>query len=213
MEKNVLINLHGFNIRVVLYNSSKMVNRTHHCYGEIFLRCPFNMPLIKIQKKLEKMYSKELLKKFPLDYLYDEDYCYILGEKRMIIRPFSYKTPQRGDIIVRSDEELKEKLNKLSYDIIVSRVRRYEAIMKTYKHEIKIASMITALGKNYYQKKVLYFSDKLIHFSLELIDSVVIHELVHDFVQNHSKKFYNILYSYCENYEEKSNKLIYGVKK
>ena len=77
-------------------------------------------------------------------------------------------------------------------------------------YQVKITSMRSSVGKNYYMKNLLTFDHKLIHFSLEIIDSVVIHELTHYFVQNHSKEFYDILLKYCPNYKILSQKLING---
>lgn len=66
------------------------------------------------------------------------------------------------------------------------------------------------MGKNYYLKHLLTFDRILIHFSLDIIDSVVIHELTHHFVQNHSDAFYRILLTYCPDYRRLREKLIYG---
>ncbi len=213
MEKKVVINLHGIDIGVIIIDTKKMTRTVHYSYGQIYVSCPIDTPLFIIKMRLEKMFKINTLLKFDKEQLYSENYCYILGEKRRLIRPFSYLDPQKEDIIIKNDEDLLKKLRKLAYDIILSRVRRYEVIMQTKRHEIKITSMYAARGKNYYRKGLLTFADELIHFSLDLIDAIVIHELAHDFQQNHSKKFYEIVYTYCSDYDSRIKKLTYGVKK
>ena len=69
------------------------------------------------------------------------------------------------------------------------------------------------IGTDSSGKKILTFNENLIHFSLDLIDQVVVHELCHDFYQNHSKQFYDKLSLYCPDYKLRKEKLIYGIRK
>ena len=64
-----------------------------------------------------------------------------------------------------------------------------------------------------YQKKLLTFDKDLIHYSLEIIDSIVIHELAHYYYHDHSHSFYNMVLKYCPNYKELQRKLTYGERK
>ena len=59
-------------------------------------------------------------------------------------------------------------------------------------------------------KKTLTFSFVLIHYSKEVIDSVVIHELAHDLFFDHSSNFYNVVYNYCPNYDILRKQLVKG---
>ena len=79
-------------------------------------------------------------------------------------------------------------------------------------YQVKITSMRSCIGKNYFTKNLLTFDHDLIHYSLEIIDSVVVHELTHYFVHNHSIDFYDILLKYVPNYKQLSQKLINGVR-
>lgn len=213
MEKKLTLNINGFSVPVIIINAPYLARTSHYSYGQIYISCPIGINEKVLVKYLEKCYKPSILKKFDREELHTDSYCYVLGEKRRIVRPFCALKVQKEDIIVRNDEELKAKLKKLSYDLLLSRVRRFETIMQTKKHDVKVTSMYAARGKNYYKKNLLTFSSDLIHFSVELIDAIVIHELAHDFVQNHSKKFYEIVYNYCSDYDERIRKISYGVKK
>ena len=46
----------------------------------------------------------------------------------------------------------------------------------------------------------LSFNWRLIHFSHEIIDYVIIHELAHTFEMNHSPNFWKIVRNFCPNY-------------
>lgn len=212
MEKKVLLKLHGIDVNVII-RDGKLSRSAHYSYGQIYFTCPINTPNFVLKGYLERIFKKSLLEKFDKEPLYNENYCFVLGEKRRLIRPYSNLEINKGDIIIKDDEDLMNKLKRLFQDIIISRVRRYEVIMNTKKHEVKVTNMSAARGKNYYSKGLLTFSYELIFFSIELIDAIVIHELAHDFYQNHSKSFYDIVYTYCKDYDIRINKLTFGVKK
>lgn len=48
---------------------------------------------------------------------------------------------------------------------------------------------------------------QLIHYDIDVIDYVIIHELSHFIQPNHSKKFYNVVSKYCSNYKISQKKL------
>ena len=212
MEKKVIANVHGKVVNVVIRETASFLKTSHYSYGQIYISCPFSTSIVTIEKYLNRVYTEKIIQKFPNEFLYGKDFCYVLGEKRRLIRPFSYQIPEKKDLIVRNDEELQKKLEKFALDIFTSRVHFYEKEMKTYSHQVKITTMSAARGKNYIRKKLLTFHWELIHFSIYLLDAIVIHELSHDFVPNHSKKFYEILYRFCPDYDERIKKITFGVK-
>lgn len=213
MDKKIIVNLYGKNIGVVIKDAPRFLKTSHYSYGQIYITGPIDSTPMEITNYLKKRYKENLIAKFDSDLLYSYDYCYILGEKKRLIRPNMYLEINKGDIVIKDDEELKEKLMKLAKDIITSRVRKYEKIMNTYEHEIKITNMSAARGKNYILKRLLTFHWELVHFSLDLIDAIVVHELAHDFQANHSSLFYDVVYKYYPRYNEMVKKLTYGEKK
>ncbi|MBN2260058.1 MAG: M48 family metallopeptidase [Clostridiales bacterium] len=78
---------------------------------------------------------------------------------------------------------------------------------KKYKIDIKPRKMSKRWGTCYPQKAVIHLNSKLFHAPKELIDYVVIHEIIHLKVPNHSEKFYSEMEIYCENWKEKRKKL------
>ncbi|MBQ7243982.1 MAG: M48 family metallopeptidase, partial [Bacilli bacterium] len=53
------------------------------------------------------------------------------------------------------------------------------------------------------------FQCRLMAFHPSIIDSVVVHELAHHYQFDHSKKFYDIVYRYCPDYDKLRKKLIH----
>ena len=142
---------------------------------------------------------------------FDDEFVYILGER------YNYScvtniTLTNGDTIVyKNKEDLEKKLRKYFLELVTKRVRVYEEMMSTPHYKVRVQKMRSRFGSNSKHTKTLNFSTILLHYSLAIIDSVVVHELAHCFVYNHSKDFYNVVYKYCPNYKLVQAKLKKGI--
>ena len=63
----------------------------------------------------------------------------------------------------------------------------------------------SAYGTNTLGSHKIILSSYLIHFSMDIIDSVIVHELAHFYIRNHSK------YKFCPKYDELHKKLSGGI--
>lgn len=148
--------------------------------------------LDKFAKKLVKSDEKRNIKAYSID----EKWVYLFGEKLFNLPLIDEKTLQKY---------LKKEL--LTY--LMDKVRYFEALMRIDKpYSIHVKNMKTRFGSNSYQTHSLSFQLDLVHFSKEIIDSVIVHELAHEFYRNHQKKFYEFVYKFCPNYWELKKKLI-----
>ena len=110
--------------------------------------------------------------------------------------------------------ELSIFLQKNAEILITELVRKNEEIMGISEpYMVKVKPTERQFGSNSKRTHTLSFQLNLIHYSKEIIESVVVHELAHDFERNHSKNFYNIVYRYCPNYRELQKKLKKGIHK
>ena len=75
-------------------------------------------------------------------------------------------------------------------------------------YQVKVRQMKSRYGSNNKSSKAITYSLVLLHYSPEIIDSVIIHELAHCFVYNHGDNFYKVVYKYCPNYDMLRKKLI-----
>lgn|SRR5574344_280251 len=155
------------------------------------ISAPYLTPLPEIDKMVSH-FLPSLLKKVnkplpPEKVPYGEGYTYILGEKM----PLSFG----------SDEERKAYLKKNSLPLFTERVRYYEALMgiKT-PYKVKSRSMKSRYGVNSKRTHSITLQSELYHYALPVIDSVVVHELAHHFVFDHSERFYQVVYTYCPDY-------------
>ena len=83
--------------------------------------------------------------------------------------------------------------------IITARVQDRAKIMGLSYNRISIRHTNTRWG-SCSSKRNLNFSYKLIFLDSELMDYVIIHELAHLVEMNHSKRFWNIVATYCPDY-------------
>jgi predicted metal-dependent hydrolase len=85
--------------------------------------------------------------------------------------------------------------------VILTRVQYWSQIMGLSYNRLSIRHTTTRWG-SCSSKRNLNFSYKLMFLEPELMDYIIIHELAHLVEMNHSKRFWNIVGTYCEDYRE-----------
>ncbi len=128
------------------------------------------------------------------------DEVYIFGEKT-IIEGFSTLSEKK------QCELLKNKLinfleSNVAYNANIMNVKN--------KYTIKVRKMKTRWGVNSSKSMTLTFNLLLVHYNKETIESVVVHELAHDKIHNHSKKFYDVVLKRLPDYKRLHTKLRKG---
>jgi predicted metal-dependent hydrolase len=103
------------------------------------------------------------------------------------------------------DEKKKQRLLKgklLAY--IKEKEPYYESLMGIAKpYGLRVRLMRSRYGVNSFKTHRLTFALELVHYAPSIVDSVIIHELAHDFERNHGKAFYAIVYRYCPDYKKR----------
>lgn len=142
-----------------------------------------------INKSLPKLIKRDQ-KKRPIEPAIGDNYFYLLGDKI------------EGNV---NDKELR----KFALKTFTELTRNFEKIMGIKKpYNVRVRKMNTRFGSNSSYTHTITYSLDLIHFSKDIISSVVIHELCHDSYRNHQKGFYNCLTKYCPEYKIYRNKLL-----
>ena len=170
-----------------------------------YVSCPRLTSQITIKKGLDK-FAEKLITQFEKrnnNYSFKENYIYILGER--------YELSQ---FHLESDKDVHDFLGEKAIAIFTKLVRKNEELMGIKEpYKIKIKNTGSQFGSNSKQTHTLSFQFNLIHYSEEIIESVVIHELAHDFYRNHQQGFYEVVYKYCPKYKEIQKKLKKGIHK
>lgn len=140
-----------------------------------------------------------------------EDYIYLLGTKVPLHESGEINFSDGTKIIYKNDEDLDKKLKKWFLNYIEKRHRYYEGVMGIKKpYKVRVRKMSTRYGSNSSQTHTVCYSLILMHYTSDVMDSVIVHELAHDNVHDHSKNFYNVVYKYCPNYDKLHKRLRKG---
>lgn len=144
----------------------------------------------------------------------------ISRDKKVIVRaPFSVSEDKIADFVKRKSRWIEKHLSKIkplteksaeeieflrkkASEVIPPRVEYWSQIMGLYPLSVKI----TAAKKRYgscSSKKRLCFSLYLAEYPLEAIDYVVVHELAHIKIMNHSKEFHSLVGKYLPDQEDR----------
>ena len=137
-----------------------------------------------------------------------EDFLYLLGVKVDVHESGEIAFSDGSKIVYKNKEELNKKLKKFFKDLMIKRTKYYTSLMKLPEYKVSVKEMRSRFGSNSKYTKTIHYAYVLMHFSIEIIDSVIVHELAHILVYDHSKKFYDIVYKYCPNYDIYRKKLI-----
>lgn len=183
----------------------------HYKNGAFYISIPWFAFKNDIIKGLEKFGPKliEGNKKRNKNIAYCEEYIYLLGQK-YDIKNTNHLTFFQEEIEFTDLDDLLRKIKRWFLKYITDRTRYYESIMNLPSYRIKVKDMSSRYGSNSKHTKTIAFASSLLHYHPDIIDSVIVHELAHDVVYNHSKDFYNLVYQYCPNYKLCHKKLRKG---
>ncbi len=207
MQKDFYYEVDGVNYLVnVIYKKCRNV---HYRFKDncFVVTCPRLTSKSFIENGLNK-FGRKLVSINPKFNGQGDDYIYILGEKVNISFPGEIKFTDGTIIKFKDKNSLDKKIKSWFKNLLVLRVRYYEKLMnQNDQYNVMVRKSTSRFGSNSKYSKTLSFSTMLIHYSLEIIDSVIVHEIAHCFVFNHSKDFYDVVYKYCPNYDSLRVKL------
>ncbi len=160
--------------------------------------------------KLINKYAKKLFEENPHYLGFGEGYFYLLGNYVVYSEPGEIKFSDDSVIAYKNREDLDKKLKKWFLDLMTKRNRYYEKVMGVYESKVRVRSMISRYGSNSYSNHSITYSTVLMHYSIDVIDAIIVHELAHCKIHNHSKDFYKIVMQYCPNYKQLHKRLAKG---
>ena len=206
MNKEFIYQFDDKDYRVIV--TYKRIRNIHFRFdGESFLiSAPRLVSLKQIKSGLDK-YAKKLIKRSVKMNAKTSEYIYILGKKIETNYP-GYLALESDLISYKDNKQLHTKLRKWFLNYLTNRTEFFEKVMGAPHYLVKLRQMKSRYGSNNKSTKTITYSLVLIHYSPEIIDSVIIHELAHCFAYNHGDNFYKVVYKYCPNYDILRKKLI-----
>lgn len=108
---------------------------------------------------------------------------------------------------IKSERDLENFYRKELLEILPYLFKKYNDITGLYEKEFKVRKMTARWGTCYPDRKIINLNLALAKRPLIEIESVVLHELVHLKIRNHSKDFYNEIDKYMKDYREITKRL------
>ena len=188
----------------------RMKNIYFRFNGEKFkVTCPRNTKITTIKSGLDK-YAKKIISRNVKFNAESDEYIYLFGNKIDLSYPGEINFSDGSVLSYKDNIDLHKKLKKWFLNVLKRRTEYYAKLMHAPSYFVKLRKMKSRYGSNNRNTKTITYSLTLIHYSIEIIDSVVVHELTHCFVYDHSDNFYRLLYKYCPNYDTLRKKLIHA---
>ncbi len=153
----------------------------------------------KIEEFAKKLVKSGVINEEVIEEKLNNEYVYILGEKYFINK--NNEVLYR-DFKIKKDDKYYKNLIKIIKKDIEEVFDKYRIIMNVPSiYKLSFRDMKTRLGTNSKKTNKITLSYFLLSFSLEEISSVIVHELAHYYYFDHSKNFYNVIYTYMPNYD------------
>lgn len=171
-------------------------------YGtiDVYIKSYIKTDLIdKMVLQCVKKYHKRI---FNRPYYNENEYIYVLGEKKKITIDSFYKNNSNYFYIKPTQDVLTVyKNNFLKY--LNLRIAQLGTIMnhELYGYKIRANIYLSYFGCCFPTKKEFKFDYRLYAYREDILDAILIHEIAHLDFFNHSKDFYNEVYKYCPNYD------------
>ena len=207
MDKKAIYVLDGQEYEVNI--TYKRIRNIHFRYenGAFLVSCPRITRMSQIKSGLDK-YARKLRDRNPKNQAFGDNYVYLFGKRVPVTYPGSISFKDATTITFEDKDGLLKRMRKIFLNYMQARTEWFEKRMDCPHYLVKVRQMKSRYGSNNRQKKTITYSMTLFHYSAEIIDSVIIHELAHCHVYNHSDKFYRVVYKYCPQYDLLRKKLI-----
>ena len=82
-------------------------------------------------------------------------------------------------------------------------ISKYEMLLNTKVEKYSIRKMKTLWGSCSFKESTIRFNSMLYYMSDYFLEYIVLHEMAHLFVHNHSKKFYELINKYMPDYKKR----------
>lgn len=207
MTNSFIYQLDGKDYQVnIIHKRVKNINY-HFKNGVFTVSCSRFTSIASIKSGLDR-FARRMIKRTPTNKGETEEYIYIFGQKYDLVFPGEIVLYETTKITFKDTDELHKKLRKIFLAYVTVKTNKMAEIMSAPKYRVKVRKMVSRYGTNSRHTKSITYSLTLLHYAPEIIESVIVHELTHCFVFNHSDNFYRLLYKFCPNYDILRKKLI-----
>lgn len=147
-------------------------------------------------------------KKLPMMIKYQKQTKFFISEDNFFIySPLSLNNESEQILLLK---KINTFLKKMAQPLFLERLAYWQNEMKLKVATLDVRIMKSKWGVCFPNIQKITLNAKLIHFSYQVIDYVIIHELAHLLYPDHGKKFWNLVAQYCQEYKSCKNILKYS---
>ena len=134
-------------------------------------------------------------------YVSDEELISFIEEKEDWMRKYLSKVDNTTNLSTFPALNKKKKEELLLR--ISNYIEKYELLMNTHVNEICLRKMKTLWGSCEFKIAKIKFNSYLYYMSDYFLEYIVVHEMTHLFIPNHSKRFYAMVKKYLPDYKDR----------
>ncbi len=139
-------------------------------------------------------------KKLPIVLNYQKTTKFFISDESFFIyTPLSLTNKNQQIILL---QKINQFLKTTARPIFLERLRYWEKILQVSANDFDLRIMKTKWGVCFHQTGKIVLNVKLIHFSYQVIDYVIIHELIHLIYPHHQTEFWDLVALYCPDYRD-----------
>lgn len=216
---------------VITYTVNKEANTDIYISiqnGEVVISAPWYMGNMQIQKAVEEKkqwilskiaeYEKskkeehvnlDKIKVLGKEYLVKVIYkneklpsLYVENKQIIVILPNQYKKMENSQILKVITDKMYAEVAENEIEKAMEKTRIMTGIAP---EDYKICKMNGVLAKC--ENGTLFINPFIAKYNKQIIEYIILHEFCHLKYKNHTKSFYNMLSTYCPNYEEYSDQI------
>ena len=190
--------------------------KRNHCIsyhfrdGGFLIYCPPFTSQSRIVQGLDK-FAPKLVDENPHLLGRGDDYIYLLGHRVSLQESGEILFGDGSFISYQNSRDLDKKLRQWFLVLMSRRTRFYEAQMGLSSNRVRVRQMTSRYGSNSLGNHSITYALVLMHYSLDVIDAIIVHELAHCLVSGHGPDFYSVVYKYCPQYKHLHQRLRKGV--
>lgn len=149
--------------------------------------------------------SKKMIRLTCPHYTSDFEIMNFLSEKEDWIRKILLK--QENTINLSDLPPINRKQKNELLQRIASYIKKYEVLLNTHVNHYSVRKMKTLWGSCSFKEHNIRFNSMLYYMSDYFLEYIVLHEMAHFFVHNHSKDFYDLIRKYLPDYKKRWSEL------
>ena len=112
-----------------------------------------------------------------------------------------------GSTRAKREEVFYEWQKEILHDFVISMIEKWQPILKLRVHAYFLQKMKTKWGSCNHKSSTIRLNTELVKKPKDLVEYVIVHEMIHVLVPNHSQRFKDLVEKYFPNWQDLRSEL------